>query len=368
MVRRTPVVAVLVAVLVVTMGALVAPGSAIAAPAVGGATALRTSSATTLITGDRVVVSTGAAASYALVRAQATGPGAAIHQFTLAGRHYVIPAVAQAYLGTRLDPSLFDVAALAATQQGNGELAVTVAHTGATPRLPGLTVTADRNGVANGYLTATSARAFGAALVTQWRADQSAGHPASTGLFAGVSRIAASGAPPVVTPNFPMHTLRITGIGTDGQTAAFGFGTLANMDDSRVYGAFIQIVNGQARVSVPNGHYAAVFDDFTFDETTGTRDAVVTVPAYTVSGDGQTLTYDARTSTVVPKVTTPRPLTSSVLGLTYDRTARDGGGFSSGYGGADVLTVNRTPAASVGSQKIRVTLTGNGGPAAHPYQ
>ena len=68
-------------------------------------------------------------------------------------------------------------------------MAVRIEHSGARPALPGVTVTADSSGVASGYVTQASARAFGDALTRQWVADRKAGHALSSGLFAGIHRI-----------------------------------------------------------------------------------------------------------------------------------------------------------------------------------
>ena len=303
---------------VAAVAATVAAGTAAPALATsaGGISPLSASTgvtrATTLVTGDRVFAlqpSAAAPAAYAVQRARATGPGSVIHQYRLGTQTYVVPAVAQRYLGTTLDPSLFDVTALTAAEQASGRLDVAISHTGRLPVLPGVTVTADRAGVASGYLTETSATAFGAALVTQWLADEQSGSATSGGLFAGIGRIAAAAAPAVVTPDFPMHTLRVTGIDAQGHAEASGFGILMNVDNSAKYGGFVQLVNGQARVSVPTGHYAAVFDDFTMAKNGRTTDAAATIPTYLVAGDGQTLTYDMRRSTVVARVTVPKPIT-----------------------------------------------------------
>jgi Subtilase family len=355
-----------------TVAAGLTAGAALAGTTTGStatATATVASTAITLVTGDRVVASTAAPSAYAVQRAQTSGPGTAIHQFRIGSETFVVPAVAQRYLGTTLDPSLFDVSALATAEHGSGRLDVAVAYTGGKPSLPGLTVTSDQAGVATGYLTAASARAFGTALVAQWLADAKAGRPSTTGLFAGITRITATpAAPPVVSPNFPMHTLRVTGIDAAGQAEQFGFGILINVDNFAKYAGFVQLVNGQARVSVPTGNYAAVFDDFTFDEQTNTStDSTATIPTYLVKGDRQTLTYDMRTSTVRPTVTTPRPLTSTTLGITYDREARVGGGLSFGVGGTDVLTINPMPPVSIGTQTLQVTLSGAGGQGAKAY-
>ena len=311
---RVRLVALVAAASAVAAGLSAAPALAATAatPRAHAAATAAAAEPTTLVTGDRVfaTAATGPGpASYAVQRAQASGPGSVVHTYRVGSDTYVVPAVAQRYLGTTLDPSLFDVTALTAAEHASGRLAVAISHTGALRALPGVTVTADRAGVATGYLTAASAPAFGAALVTQWLADEQAGPTGPTGptgsggLFAGIGRIAAASAPPSVTPNFPMHTLRVTGIDAQGQPEQFGFGILVNVDNAAKYGGFVQLVNGQARVSVPTGHYAAVFDDFTVAPNGRTTDATATIPTYLVSGDGQTLTYDMRHSTVAAKVT-----------------------------------------------------------------
>src|SRR5712691_9199604 len=84
--------------------------------------------------------------------------------------------------------------------------------------LPGVTITRSGGGVASGYLTASSARAFGRALVRQFRADHARGSYGTDGMFAGESVALAGAEPsPVPRPAFPMHTLTVTATGLAGQ-------------------------------------------------------------------------------------------------------------------------------------------------------
>ncbi len=74
------------------------------------------------------------------------------------------------YLGRGLKPSLFEPSALLRAEAG-GRLPVRVSFDGHRPALPGVTVTSSGVGSEQGYLTTSSARAFGAALARQFRAD-----------------------------------------------------------------------------------------------------------------------------------------------------------------------------------------------------
>jgi hypothetical protein len=51
------------------------------------------------------------------------------------------------------------------------------------PKLPGVTITKADNGVAQGYLTAASAEAFGTVLAKQFDADHASGSYGTDGMF-----------------------------------------------------------------------------------------------------------------------------------------------------------------------------------------
>ena len=56
------------------------------------------------------------------------------------------------------------------------------------------------------------------------------------------------------------------------------------------------------------------------------------VSDYTVSGDGQTLSVDARDATVMPTVTTPQPAAAEDLSIDFEAADAAGdGGFGSSY-------------------------------------
>lgn len=307
---------------------LAPPGVAAAGSSgpVGVAGASTASATVTLLTGDQVRLSTAGGRTSASVRhVAASGPASVVTTLRVGDTSYAIPAIARPYLGRYLDPSLFDVSSPAGAT--GSRVAVDIDYTGsAKPSLPGVTVTSAAGGHATGYLTAASAKTFGAALTRQAIADTAAGWPDRSALFGSVTRVAAVGSGPIATPSYPMHTLRITAIGHTGKQLRYGFGFLLNADDGRRFGGFFTIDRGQARVSVPTGHYLAISTEDQFTPSSVTSRLMV-ASDYTVRGDGQTLTLDARRATAVPTVTTPRP--ALVEGLTVDVLATDAKGSSS---------------------------------------
>jgi hypothetical protein len=182
-----------------------------------------------------------------------------------------IPADALPYLRRGLDPSLFDLTALQRAEAG-GRLPVQVTFAGHQPDLPGATITRSGAGTAAGYLTVSSARAFGAALQRQFRTDHATGSYGSGGLFAGGADIALAGTPaptPPVRPDFPMHTLTVTASNLSGKpdngdvTWVFDADNLAAFDGGvENVGTFY---HGVAKFSVPAGRYWVIgeFASFT---------------------------------------------------------------------------------------------------------
>ena len=327
-------------------------GRAAAGPTTAGPTVART---VFTATGDRVTARTIAGATnYATVPSGTTGAGSTLRTVRANGHAYVMPLYAQAYLGRSLDLSLFDVTALS-TAADPSRLAVRIAHTGPRPVIAGVTVTADSAGVASGYLTLSSARAFGAALQRQFAHSAGTG----TGPF-GRSDIglisAADAAAPVVTPLFAMHTLVVKGVDPAGRPMADGFGFLLNVDDGRKYANFLELDHGQARVSVPAGNYSGIFEWFGLGAHGRFQVRSIPILQYSVRGEGQTLTVDARQATAVPTIATPRPAQGSAS-LTYSRS--DALGFA-GVSFADSVDANvdyavkPTPPARIGTQSFTV--------------
>jgi len=245
-----------------------------------------------------------------------------------AGRHTVIPADALPFVGRGLDLSLFDLAALRQLERG-GRLPVRVSYTGRRPVLPGLTITQSGAGIAEGFLTAASARRFGAALARLAAADHDTASYGTDGLFADGVSIGLAGVPATrpVLPAFPMHTLTIHGMNLAGKPDTGGDVTIFNVDNARRFGDPMEVnqvfSHGVARYSVPAGHYWAFANFFNF-ATNAQR--VVILPQFTVAARhaNTTVRVDERAASSRITVSTPRPAALQDLTLDVVRAGRPG--------------------------------------------
>ena len=316
-----------------------------AGPEVAGAAAQADSThIVSLVTGDRVVVHDVGGREGVVVVPRAGATGGYVTE-TMAGDSYVIPAIALAYLGSSLDRSLFDVSALV--------------RNGFVDKVP-VQVDGTAPGVVDGYVTASSAPAFGAALAAQAAKDSQARFVERGPLFGTASavRLAAPGAPQRLQPNFPMHTLRILGVGMDGApTAAFNVDVL-NVDDSLKCNESPTLDHGEARISVPSGHYSATAFFLGFGSTGVTEMRMVTVE-FAVTGD-QTVTIDERKATSQVSIATPKPSTLYGESFGYKRTAADGGWSEFDQIGLAVpLYVTPAPPVAVGARNVYVRTFAN---------
>lgn len=283
-----------------------------------------------LPTGDRVTLRTGPGGRQlaSVLPAADAGVGRLLVHLNLAGHAYEMPAAAMPYLGRGLDPSLFDLTALRDAGRA-GRLPVRVEHGAGAPTPAGVTVTAAGAATSSGYLTATSARAFGRSLVAQYLADRKAGHFGGRGMFAGGTRIALAGtAARPARPAYAMHTLTVSGTGPDGTPDDGDPVLVYNMDDSARFGDPVESVNwfdgGTARFSVPEGHYAALALYFSLsagDEVTAVR--LVTRPEFGVAAD-TAIWLDASAATAAVTMVTPRPSLAADGGFVIDRTPATG--------------------------------------------
>jgi hypothetical protein len=258
--------------------------------------------------------------------AASTGLGRILVSLTLGAKQYELPAAALPYLGRGLDLSLFEVAALRAAERDQ-RIPVEVTYQGSQPTLPGITMT----GAHTGYLTADSARSFGAALVKQFLADRTSPRAAGgSGLFPNGLGIALAGAKtaPVARPHFPMKTLTFTGTDASGKPDNLDPVVVFNLDDSVRIGAdqdsISNFYNGSVKFSVPAGNYAAMayfFDTDTAGNVTGVR--VVSRPQFTVS-DNTTMAVAASEATSKVTMLTARPAQPQEGGFVVHRTALAG--------------------------------------------
>jgi hypothetical protein len=245
----------------------------------------------------------------------------------LAGRAYDVPADAVPFLGHGLDLGLFDLARLRLMERA-GRLPVTVSfHGRAAPVLPGVTVTRTAAGHADGYLTASSALRFGAALYRQFRADHDRGSYGTDGMFGRGASIALAGSPArrQVSPRFPMHTLTIHGTNAAGRPSTGDSVFVVNADDSERFAAQVIFFHGIAKVSVPAGHYWA-FGDFANKDFTQIRATIL--PQFTVSArsPGTQVSISARSATSRVSVRTEKPANLSLILFDVVRTSGSGRG------------------------------------------
>jgi len=250
------------------------------------------------------------------------GPAGVTVGLSAGGRTYELPFTALPFLGRGLDPSLFDLTALRGREPA-GRIPVRVRYRGeAVPRLPGVTITvagrtgADSTGAgrtAAGYLTASSAAEFVAALARQYTADRARASYGADGMFAGgVSvSLAEDAATPSAGPQFPMHTLTITGTNLSGHPDTGDVVLVFNVDNGHLNAAIGSLVfrDGIAKVSVPDGHYFAIAGYVTLagGNSLDVTDAHLDVlPQFAVTAD-TTVHTSAKAATSQVTMLTPHP-------------------------------------------------------------
>jgi hypothetical protein len=275
-----------------------------------------------LITGDRLLVPPGSPDTAVIQRSPDEAPFVFLSDFGCS--RLKIPAEALPYLGRGLDPALFQLTYLERAERG-GRLPVRLSYLGARPGVPGVTVTHTGRGVADGYLTAASARAFGAALRRQFAADHSRGSYGTDGLFARGLSIGLAGAPaPAAQHNFPLRTLTVTGSNLAGQPDTGDLVLVFNLDDCNKLdpiSSLSSFFHGAAKFSVPAGHYWAA--GFFFGRF---PDRLVILPQFTV-GHPTTVHISERAASSTVTVKTPRPAT---LGTSSFNLLRSNHGFTEG--------------------------------------
>lgn len=152
------------------------------------ATTATTAHTVLLINGDRVLITSpvGGPGAAVVMPAASAGLGGSALGLDIVGKVYEIPGAALPYLGRGLNPALFELGVLRRLETG-GRLRVRVSYHGHLPALPGVTITGSGRGTAQGYLTASSSAAFGAALDRQFAADHTRASYGGDGMFGRIS-------------------------------------------------------------------------------------------------------------------------------------------------------------------------------------
>jgi hypothetical protein len=278
-----------------------------------------------LINGDRILAGPGPGGGRlgAVLQAARGGVPGALTSLTLGGQAYVVPTTALPYPGRGLDPSLFELSQLRRLEHG-GRLAVRIGFRRRLLALPGIRITRSGRGSATGYLTASSARLFGAVLGRQLTADHARASCGTDGIFAGRESIAlarAPAAPPPARPDYPMHTLTVTGSNLTGHPNTGGSVYVFNVDDSRKFAGGSIFYHGAARFSVPAGllgyrHLHGVRPRIS-------QQRVVILPQFTVTGN-TTVHLDERDASSQVAMVTPRPAISETSTFEIRRPSRSG--------------------------------------------
>lgn len=364
---RSPIVRCLTAatasLALITGGVLTVGGGAVARTGTAHAAPVRavTQREVLLPTGDTVDLLTANGHTETLVHtALRSGAGRAWTSMRLDTHQYVLPAIAAPYLGSVLDPALFDLASAKA-----GRVAAVVTHAaGHAASVPGFTATGSSATTSTGYFTAAGARAFGAALA---KADRAGAASAPTSLF-GATRIAST-AGGVARPAFQQETRIFRVTGADGQPLPEGLIGYVNTDSMEKSVGVALVLNGEARVSLPVGHYSSIAQAVTFDAAGGADVRLVTTPDLTVAANDEVTDIDFRTATVRPQVDLPKPSTLEELDLTWDRVVPDGDvSLTSGTVGGVTLEIAPAPAPRHGSVRLSTAWRRTGPAAAVPYR
>ena len=239
--------AILAATSLVVALASTLPQSAIAADASSGAPSSPVATYT-LITGDRVAVSTAPDGRPEVTLVSSPGGARAI-QVIASGPHlYVLPNDAAGFIGQPLDLSLFDVNAVQPSTQP--ALSVEFTSDSAHRLPPGIAKSGTHT-----YAPSDPA-AFGTSLAAAWHSLKTNG--TANGLFAGIAKITRSGATAEPSAQTPppgkLFTVTVKAFDRRGHRVTGDAGVLSNADDTDLFLAGQAFYKGEFAFSVPAGH------------------------------------------------------------------------------------------------------------------
>ena len=349
-----------------------APAAKPVAAAVAKTASQPTVQTVTLVTGDRVIVTTvDGKSTYSVTAASGHSEGFASYQGAN-GDHYVIPAEATPYLNKQLSTSLFDVTALLRAGLTTGShipVDLSFGAGSAVTAPPGVTLTSHTGSSAQGYVTAASGSAFAAGLRADLGADVRAGRAAGTApLFGGLGSMGlatpAVVAAAAVKPDYPLFDLQVN---TNDMTGAPDDNVvidLVNTDSLAKMDTLLFPSGGIDRIAVPAGHYSMLANFFDLDsqgDTTANR--LVEITDLTVAASGSTSVSIDESAAVHPVTfSTPLPATSNQLTAYWSREDSTGviGQISLGQDGSAPTYINSQPAAKVGKMRLVWQWSANG--------
>jgi len=264
-------------------------------------------SVVTLVTGERVQLTTNADGKVAatLLDVQGSSASRQVQVFAAAGHTYVVPQEAVGALGRQLDPSLFDISAQVAGAAQQVQIEWT--DPASTHPIPGLSPTGDADA------QVTDPAAFGAAV--------------DDGALTGVAKISRATADAGVTTSYPQSTLVVHGTDALGKKATFGTVFVVNLDDTARYAWSASFFDGTVAFSVPRGNYFLAIAIQTSDAHGGyVADSLMVRPQVAVSGTQTVVDANARRDATVhvPVPATPRPTKYYMFQAWVGRTTASG--------------------------------------------
>ena len=120
-------------------------------------------------------------------------------------------------------------------------------------------------------------------------------------------------------PNYPMRTARIKVTDPQGKPAQAASLSVINTDDSRKYVGFPITADGEARISVPDGHYALMAYYGAVDDQGAPTGEWLSFGQFTVSGKAMTTSVDLRQADHELSVDTPKPAQPQAIDLAWVR-------------------------------------------------
>ena len=372
-------------VLVAALGVIGAASPSIAAPtadtsptpAAAKSSSASTTQTVTLVTGDRVIVTTVGGQTHYTIDPAVPGDAAFQSYRDAQGDYHVIPALAQPFLGSTLNPALFDITA---------ELR---AHAQTGPKNDAKSdAVAEVSTQSSTRLVAALRQAIGADVRAGRRAGTTVPH--LTGLPAA-PRTAIAAAPATAAPGHPQRFLQVDVTDQSGHPAN-GTATLINTDSSLTFLYPVTINGGVDRVALPVGNYSILFDSETYDAQGDTTSGyVLTKTDFSVPATGTVpdVVLDGRTAVPV-HVATPQAATAQLISVGWfrkDASARtaasakavvpDGGGgdplgdpsidFNYSATGNMPFAMNPQPAAKVGTLSSEVQWMGGDAKGTYRY-
>jgi Subtilase family len=294
----------------------------------------------TLITGDRVTVTTTPDGKPSVNLASSPAAATTLQVLSSGTHLYVVPSDAAGFIGQPLDLSLFDVNALPQSSTSSAtqpELTVDYEASGAHEGLPGLA----KKGAST--FRGTNPSEFGKAIAAQWRADKS--ETVGNDMFAGVSKITVAGASAAGSPTGKLFTVTVKAFDRRGRRDIRDMGVVSNADDTDTFLAGQAYYHGEFAFSVPAGHYSVSSFISTPYPNQSSDWTLATSPEVTVTHD-MTVILDARKGNRVA-VSTPRPSTPVQEQLNYQRNSQTGPSFTSSFVTFDASPIYATPTQPV---------------------